>query len=510
MKKFFITLITITIALTFTGCDLFGVKIDKSDWIRHELGDTGITILLPGDMAQEDGEGEGIFLRNGEISLSTSWTDELYEDLDSLDNYVGMEGDLVTEVVMINEAKLVQTTAAEDGSGVEYFGIGTKGDTFCLKLETLEGSDEKHAEAVLTEITKSISSEPGDPSNPVTEDELKAPRSKADTLVPVNERTAFPDNWADSLSLVRIPNSRNEMITVDRKAGKAFLKLRRALLEEGVDIQPGAAYDASGSDHPEHETGLALDLYLLKDGEEVTGNDHENWAKVHEKLADCGFILRYPEGGEYYTGCEYMPQHIRYVGKKAARKIAKKGITLEEYLGKDPASIDFLVLVNKTHAMPEGWEDKIELTYMVNKAGDRIGVERTAYKAYLKLKKALLKDGVHTDINTAYRSVQDQIDLVEEYTVRYGPEYVENYVAEPKFSEHHTGLAIDVYLESVSAWAKIEARLPEFGFILRYPEGKEDITGYSYEPWHIRYVGKDAAKDIASKKITLEEYLGEE
>ncbi|MBO5994877.1 MAG: M15 family metallopeptidase, partial [Firmicutes bacterium] len=194
--------------------------------------------------------------------------------------------------------------------------------------------------------------------------------------------------------------------------------------------------------------------------------------------------------------------------KKAAGNIAEKGITLEEYLGKDPASIDYLILVNKTHPVPEDWEDKIQLTYMVNNIDDRIGVERVTYEAYLKLKEALLKDGVHTDINTAYRSVQDQIDLADEYAIEYGPEYVKNYVADPGLSEHHTGLAIDLYLESVDAWAKIEARLPEFGFILRYPPGKEDVTGYGYEPWHIRYVGLDAAKEITAKNMTLEEYVG--
>ena len=81
------------------------------------------------------------------------------------------------------------------------------------------------------------------------------------------------------------------------------------------------------------------------------------------------------------------------------------------------------------------------------------------------------------------------------------------YVAVPGYSEHHTGLALDLYLESMDVWAKIHAKLPEFGFILRYPEGKEDITGYAYEPWHVRYVGMDTAEEITSRGITLEEYL---
>ena len=508
MKKIFIALITIIIALAFVGCALFGIKIDTSSWVNHQLGDTGITIMLPEDMAETDGEGQGIALANEEIRMNLAWTDDIYPDIETLDAHVGQSDEIITEIVMVNDAELVLIADGGEGKKAEYYGIGAKGDTFRLLLETVEDADEKHAKAVLAKIAETICVTPEETSNQTTEDEFKAPTSSTDPMVLVNERIDLPSNWAKGLTLVNLPNSRDEMLQVDLTAGRAFIKLKHALHEEGIDVEAGACYDKSGLDHPEHETGLALDMYLLKDGEEATGKNKAEWAKAQEKLAEYGFILRYPKGGEYYTGCEYMPQHIRYVGKKVAKKIYKKGITLEEYLGKDPASIDYLLLVNKEHAMPEGWEDKIQLTYMVNNVGDKIGVERITYEAYLKLKEALLKDGVHTDINTAYRSVQDQIDLAAEFTVKYGPEYVENYVAVPGYSEHHTGLAIDLYLESVDAWAKIAARLPEFGFILRYPLGKEDITGYSYEPWHIRYVGKDAAKEIAKKNLALEEYVG--
>jgi D-alanyl-D-alanine carboxypeptidase len=92
--------------------------------------------------------------------------------------------------------------------------------------------------------------------------------------------------------------------------------------------------------------------------------------------------------------------------------------------------------------------------------------------------------------------------------------------AYPGRSEHHTGLAIDITSESMD-WALSQdfASYPEgqwldehcqdYGFILRYQKGKEDITGYQYEPWHFRYVGKEVAKEIMSRGITFEEYLGE-
>ena len=103
-----------------------------------------------------------------------------------------------------------------------------------------------------------------------------------------------------------------------------------------------------------------------------------------------------------------------------------------------------------------------------------------------------------------------------------GMDYVKKYVAPPGYSEHHTGLVIDISIinkdklicdnEDMIAqqklFSKIHKQLPKYGFILRYPKDKEDITGYNYEPWHLRYVGsKKIAKEIMDNNLTLEEYL---
>ena len=185
--------------------------------------------------------------------------------------------------------------------------------------------------------------------------------------------------------------------------------------------------------------------------------------------------------------------------------------------------IDYLVLVNKLNALPDDWEEKLEITKMTNSLGDEVEVESKAYAAYLELKEALASEGVYVDLDNARRSVAEQEDLAKRFTEKYGEAYVAKYVAVPGYSEHHTGLALDLYLnidgEDVylnedmeqypEIWAKIHAKLADYGFILRYLEGKEHITGYSYEPWHIRYVGSvDIAKEIMSKGITLEGYLG--
>ena len=113
------------------------------------------------------------------------------------------------------------------------------------------------------------------------------------------------------------------------------------------------------------------------------------------------------------------------------------------------------------------------------------------------------------------------VDGQQHYQGKRPFQYVKDYVATPGFSEHHTGLAIDICLligdrivnqrndlfNNKEIFAKIHKSLANFGFILRYPEGKEKVTGYKYEPWHIRFVGKEVAKEIYHQGLTLEEYL---
>lgn len=189
---------------------------------------------------------------------------------------------------------------------------------------------------------------------------------------------------------------------------------------------------------------------------------------------------------------------------------------------KGGSGIDYMVLVNKENKLPDGWEEALDTVKIKDSQGWDVEVEKAAYDAYLKLKKALEKEDVHVDLDSAYRSVKEQKRIVKEFTEKYGEDYVKEYVAVPGYSEHHTGLALDLYLnidgkdiyenedmvKYPKVWAKIHEKLADYGFILRYMEGKEDITGYSYEPWHLRYIGdEDVAKEITEKGLTLEEYL---
>lgn len=185
--------------------------------------------------------------------------------------------------------------------------------------------------------------------------------------------------------------------------------------------------------------------------------------------------------------------------------------------------IDYLVLVNKKNKLPDDWEEKVELETVKNIWDEDIKVEKEALSQFKKLRSALLKEGVDIELESVYRSVKEQQELWDEWSKdpEKGIEYVKKYVAVPGYSEHHTGLAIDVCIKKDGKiindndemiaereiFAKVHAKLADYGFILRYLEGKDDITGYSYEPWHLRYIkDKKIAKEIMSKNITFEEY----
>ena len=217
-----------------------------------------------------------------------------------------------------------------------------------------------------------------------------------------------------------------------------------------------------------------------------------------------------------FTGCSGSSADNKSTGATGAAKAEAPDTTKSE-------PIDYMVLVNKTNPLPDTWEDKLETIHTTNSIGDTVEVEKKAYDAYLNLKQDLVSHGIHVDLDSARRSVKEQQKIMDDFTKKYGAEYAAKTVAKPGYSEHHTGLALDLYLiidgkdvvenedmiKYKKIWAEIHKKLAKYGFILRYLEGKEHITGYGYEPWHIRYVENGyIAKNIKSKELTLEEYLG--
>lgn len=195
-------------------------------------------------------------------------------------------------------------------------------------------------------------------------------------------------------------------------------------------------------------------------------------------------------------------------------------------------SIDYLALVNKLNPLPEGWEDALETVTVTNSVGDEVEVEKKAYDAYLLLKADLEEnEGICLELDSARRSVAAQQDIMNRFIEKYGADYAAKTVATPGYSEHHTGLALDLYFrtknedgtftdvyynedmtkpEYEGVWEAVHARLADYGFILRYLKDREYITGYGYEPWHIRYIDNpEKAREIKSQPgMTLEVFLG--
>ena len=168
------------------------------------------------------------------------------------------------------------------------------------------------------------------------------------------------------------------------------------------------------------------------------------------------------------------------------------------YISEGRTYINDILVVNKTYSIPEDYAP---------------GIDPKAQAAFDEMESAAADDGISLWIRSGYRSYSYQKQLYENYAAKDGYAEADTYSARPGHSEHQTGLAFDLNSLSTSFGETAEGKwLAEncwkYGFIIRYPQGKEDITGYQYEPWHVRYLGKDAAKDVYDSGLTLEEYLG--
>lgn len=187
----------------------------------------------------------------------------------------------------------------------------------------------------------------------------------------------------------------------------------------------------------------------------------------------------------------------------------------------EPASM--AVLVNKQRKLPENYSptDLVfpNVPYLLPEKSEKRKLRKEAATALEALFAAAKADGISLAGVSAYRSHAYQKALFNRYVQKDGLEKARTYSAVPGTSEHETGLAIDVsgidgkcaatscFADTKEAkWLAEHAQ--EYGFIIRYPEGKEAITGYIYEPWHLRYVGTEIAQEIKAQGITLEEYLG--
>lgn len=219
---------------------------------------------------------------------------------------------------------------------------------------------------------------------------------------------------------------------------------------------------------------------------------------------------------------DYIDRYINY--KKKNKTLSNSDIVLRVNIGLDQdfytnihkaPNIDTnYVLVNKFYYLEENYVpqnlEEIDSTYAVY-GRKLINVARISFEFLAKKAK---EEGYNIRAASTYRSYSYQTNLYNNYVKQDGVSKADKYSARAGFSEHQTGLAVDVdnkvsnfnNFENTKEYRWMLENAHKYGFILRYPKGKEDITGYMYEPWHYRYVGVEIATFIHQNNITYEEY----
>lgn len=191
----------------------------------------------------------------------------------------------------------------------------------------------------------------------------------------------------------------------------------------------------------------------------------------------------------------------------------------EDYYDKDTikktdVSKKELMLVNKFNYLDESYApDDIVKVSMQFAYGDN-EIKKEVYEKFRSMYNDAKKEGLYLIITSSYRDYNFQKELWDSYANQKGDEWADSVSARAGYSEHQTGYTLDIvtYNANMSSFEKtdefkwLQDNAYKYGFILRYPKNKEDITGYSYESWHYRYVGKDVATKIKKLGITFDEY----
>lgn len=214
----------------------------------------------------------------------------------------------------------------------------------------------------------------------------------------------------------------------------------------------------------------------------------------------------------------------RYIAYEKANKYTKKDVVMHVNIGmdiphytniktvKDPH--DTLVLVNKWNELPSGITPQNLVVSEESYNPSKLKMEKVASDALSNMINDAKTAGYTLYLVSGYRSEDYQKDLYNYYVKLEGQTKADTYSARQNHSEHQTGLAADIGIspgsfdnfEKSAAYPWVKENSHKYGFIERYPKGKEFIHGYIYEPWHYRYVGTEAAKIIYDEDITFEEY----
>ena len=288
-------------------------------------------------------------------------------------------------------------------------------------------------------------------------------------------------------------------------------------LEDGNNHLHIVTKEKDSIDRARHKIKIKKDSLLY----EILGNEVLDVVSLHSMAitetsknllvsaeAEDGVIeaVEYKENGALLLGVQFHPE-------------IEKQSPLFDWLVSSAQK--YLTLVNREN--PIKYYQNYEIVSYESKypeCENDSDLEKNTATAWKKLQSFLKENGYNVEVESAYRTKTIQEEIYRKIEKEEGTDYAKAYVAKPGYSEHELGLAIDVCLQKEEEWLYgfderlndfyifLKEHSADFGFILRYPKEKENITKYNYEPWHIRYVGSvDIAKEIMNQNLTLEEYL---
>lgn len=274
--------------------------------------------------------------------------------------------------------------------------------------------------------------------------------------------------------------------------GKSIEALQKALNEIGYDISADGSYD--------DETTRAITDLQIQESVQITGvYDEETKDAASDLLND---------------------EEQIDAGNEISIKDDDEETDAGTPVNNNP--YDQLGLVNKEHALPDDFDPEDltvpDVRFPFDEDLPKKQLREVAADALEKMFEAGDEEGMDLFAQSGYRPFDRQDAIFASNVEQNGEEEANKYSARPGESEHQTGLTMDITSPEVDydlntdfgdtdegEW--VEDHAAEFGFIIRYPEDKEDITEYQYEPWHLRYVGEQAAQEITEKGLSLEEYL---
>ncbi len=257
-------------------------------------------------------------------------------------------------------------------------------------------------------------------------------------------------------------------------------------------------------------SGITLSYYSAdlivgqtKDYPTVTETINEVWSSSDPNVATVDSVGNITAVGEGNCVIRVVSADKNTLGAEVAVTVSSPaGVQVIDGI----TYVDGILIANKSYGLPADYNPG--------------GLTADTYSAFQELVQGAANDNINIFLSSGFRSYETQDEIYNNYVYTHGQATADTFSARPGFSEHQTGMAIDVneisdaFIGTPEAiW--LEEHCTEYGFIIRYPQGKDSITGYKYEPWHIRYVGKEVAqavKDAAAEKgdpyLTLEEYLG--